>query len=277
MGGAGYSRQGKAVRLPRSAGEARIGVQLEVTVKHSELRRLAALDAMGIQAYVSREQLPGAAVTRRLAIVRSAPSAAPLQRVPATSAGALPTPSTVGAPPITRLPQIEAPAPAPEPARRPAAATVHSAAPLRFSLAAVVAGGWLWLEEIDHSGMRSEQLQLVQGMVRALATAGSGIYRDGQSPLQEVEYFRWPLHQNRQLDQGEEAARHGVAGFVQRRLEVHQCSAMVLMGEDCRSRVPLQLLDCPRVLVVPSTANMLASPLAKKQAWRELRSVCPVA
>ncbi len=248
---------------------------MAVTVMHSELRRLAALDAMGIQSYVSREQLPGAALTRRLAIVRRAPAGEPLPRVPVTPAGAPQTPNTGGVPTITRLPRIGAPAP--EPVRPHASATAQSAAPLRFSLAAVVAGGLLWLEEVDHPGMASEQLQLVQGMVRALATAGNGTNRVGQSPLQEVEYFRWPLHQNRQLDQGAEAARHGVAGFVQRRLELRQCSAMVLMGEACRSRVPRDLVNCPRVLIVPSTASMLASPLAKKQAWRELRSICPVA
>lgn len=248
-----------------------------MTVKHSELRRLVALDAMGIQAYISREQLPGAAVTRRLAIVRSAPLAQPSPRLPESSSGAQQAPTTGGAPPITRLPKIEAPPPAPAAIPRRAATTVPSATPLRFSLAAVVAGGWLWLEEIDHAGMTPEQLQLVQGMVRALSTAGSGTGRDGQPPLREVEYFKWPLHENRQLDQGEEAARHGVAGFVQRRLELRQCSAMVLLGEACQARVPLHLLDCPQVLVVPSTASMLANPLAKKQAWRELRLACPEA
>jgi hypothetical protein len=250
---------------------------LEVTFKHNELRRLAALEAIGIQAYISRQQLPGAAVTRRLAIVRSAPAAAALPQLPATHSGALQVSTTGVAPPITRLPQIEAPVPAPVTTPRRAAAVVPAASPLRFSLAAVVAGGWLWLEETDNTGMTREQLQLVQGMVRALCIAGTGTDRDRQPPLQEVEYFKWPLHQNRQLDQGEEAARHGVAGFVQRRLELHQCSAMVLLGEACRSRVPLQMLECPQVLVVPGTAEMLANPLAKKQAWQELRSACPTA
>ena len=248
-----------------------------MTVKHSELRRLAALDAMGIQAYISREQLPGAAVTRRLAIVRSAPVAQPSSRLPESSSGAQQAPGPGGLPANTRLPKIEVPAPAPTPIVRRVAKTVPSATPLRFSLAAVVAGGRLWLEEIDHSGMTPDQLQLVQGMVRALSTAGSGTGRDGQPPLREVEYFKWPLHENRQLDQGEEAARHGVAGFVQRRLELRQCSAMVLLGEACRSRVPLHLLDCPQVLVLPSTATMLADPLVKKQAWRALRLACPAA
>ena len=34
-----------------------------------ELRRMAYLDALGVDSYVSRAQLPGAAATRRLAIV----------------------------------------------------------------------------------------------------------------------------------------------------------------------------------------------------------------
>jgi hypothetical protein len=35
----------------------------------NELRRMAYLNALGVDCYVSRTQLPGAAVTRRLAIV----------------------------------------------------------------------------------------------------------------------------------------------------------------------------------------------------------------
>ena len=246
-------------------------------MKHSELRRLAALEAMGIQAYISREQLPGAAVTRRLAVVRRAPAPEASPRVPEIPSGALQALKAGGAPSIGQLPQIEATAHAPAATPRRAAAIAQPATLLRFSLAAVVAGGWLWLEEIEHSTMTPEQLQLVQAMVRALSTAASARDRDGQPASLEVEYFKWPLHNNRQLDQGEEAARHGVAGFVQRRLELRQCSAMVLLGEACRSRVPLQLLDCPRVLVVPSTASMLTNPLAKKQVWRELRSGLPTA
>lgn len=246
-----------------------------MTVKHSELRRLAALDAMGIQAYVSREQLPGAAVTRRLAIVRSAPAVGGLSQVPGIPPGSLQVPKLGTAPPIARVPPIEVTASVPTPRRE--AAKAQPATPLRFSLAAVVAGGWLWLEEIDHTRMTSEQLQLVQGMVRALSNADGSKDRDEQPPLLEVEYFNWPLHNNRQLDQGEEAARHGVAGFVQRRLELHQCSVMVLLGETCRSRVPLDLLDCRRVLAIPSTASMLANPLDKKMIWRELRSVSSAA
>ena len=51
----------------------------------NELRRMAYLDALGVDSYVSRVQLPGAAATRRLAIV-TAPNSQQL------SAGVIPEP-----------------------------------------------------------------------------------------------------------------------------------------------------------------------------------------
>ena len=45
----------------------------------NELRRMAYLDALGIDSYVSRTQLPGAAVTRRLAILVT-PAKAPVEK-----------------------------------------------------------------------------------------------------------------------------------------------------------------------------------------------------
>ena len=46
-------------------------------VEASELKRLAYLQAMGVDSYVSRESLPAAAVSRRLRVVAKAPMLAP--------------------------------------------------------------------------------------------------------------------------------------------------------------------------------------------------------
>jgi len=52
----------------------------------NELRRMAYLEAMGIDGYISRTPLPGAAPTRRLAIVRSAaPAVQGSEAVPSTA------------------------------------------------------------------------------------------------------------------------------------------------------------------------------------------------
>ena len=119
-----------------------------------ELSRMAYLDALGIDSYVSRAQLPGAAATRRLAIV-TAPSS---QQLPA---GVIPEPLR------SRTSLVAQPA-------RPAKVSVQASAssqqgePVpRFSLTAIVAGDWLWLEELA-GPLTTDQVRLVQSMAQAL-------------------------------------------------------------------------------------------------------------
>ena len=236
----------------------------------NELRRLATLEAMGIAAYVSRRQLPGAAPTRRLAVVRQ-PRTETLQS-PAMPqvASRLKQPAPVAAPPV--MPRIEVESPAPR-AQVPPAQAIEPGPSLRFTLAAIVAGGWLWLEELEGAAMTPEQLMLVQAMAGALSVVDPGSKGNvATAGRPEAEYFNWPLHTNQQLDQGVEAARSGVAGFIQRRLEQRTCSGLVLLGEECRSKVPLEHIDCSRGACTVSTASMLISPAIKKQAWTDLQA-----
>ena len=89
----------------------------------NELRRMAYLDAMGVDAYVSRGQLAGAALTRRLVIVpaRTATAPAAQSRIPAaggTAAAVDPVPQVAA-----RIPRIE------NVEQAPAAPKVAAAAP----------------------------------------------------------------------------------------------------------------------------------------------------
>ncbi len=243
----------------------------EEKVKLNELRRLAGLDAMGIQSYVSRRQMPGAAVTRRLVVRRLSE---PSPEFPEVRSAPGSSPGEVQSQGFAEIPKIETSSPVPAP-RRAAHAAAPLAEPPRFSLAAVVAGNWLWLEEVKEGTLAAEQLQLLQAMAWALASAAGAA--DGERALPsrpEVQYFNWPLNNSRQLDQGEDAARSGVAGFIRRRLELSECHGLVMLGEACATRVPLALVDCARVVSVASTTSMLADPLRKKQVWRELRARC---
>ena len=117
-----------------------------------------------------------------------------------------------------------------------------------------------------------EQVQLVQAMAQALGgvqeSAGDAAQPARARP--EVAQFDWPIHTNQQLDLGQEAARASVAGFVGRKLEQQHCRGLVLLGEACKVRVPLEQLDCPLIISTVSTAQMLANPALKKQAWRDL-------
>ncbi len=245
----------------------------------NEMRRSVYLQAMGVDTYVSRCQLPGAAETRRLAIVRAvrAPFA---QTVAQTVVDQLPNNSPARQPSssagLTRSDTVRAtPAPAVA-AVRPGAGNL----PSRFSLVAISCGGWLWLEELESAPLAPQQLQLVQAMAEALGTVasqGAG-HEDndsgGRRPVRAVStQFDWPMHTNQQLDLGEEAARESVTAFIRRKLEQPGCNGLVLLGRKCEARVPLAQLACSRLARTASSAEMLRSPLLKKQAWRDLRSL----
>lgn len=238
----------------------------------NELRRLAYLQALGIDGYVSRVQLPGAAVTRRLAIVPARSAAQPVVEQLRESASPVRRPQA----PAIEMPRVETAAAAsvatavePRPARDKQA--------LRFSLAAVTCGGWLWLEELDGAPFTPRQLQLVQSMAEALARL-EGSSETGRGPAADagvlLTQFDWPMHNNLQLDLGEEAARSSVAAFIQRKLEQGECSGLILLGQGCEARVPLDQLDCARLVRTVSTARMLREPLLKRQAWQDLGTVC---
>lgn len=225
-----------------------------------ELQRLAYLDALGIDSYVSRKQLPGAAVTRRLA-VRGAGRSVAVEKV----AG---PPTTPAVPPPQRVERIRERPGRNTTDRTPALPeTGRPGTPVpRFSLVAIVAGEWLWLEELVGMPLTTEQVRLVHAMARALYLE-RGKAASSLAARPEVTQFDWPIHSNHQLDQGEEAARAGVAGFIGRKLEQHGCMGLVLLGQPCAARVPD--MGIHRVTTAGS-AEILARPALKAQVWREL-------
>lgn len=216
----------------------------------SELRRLSYLQAMGVESYVSKENLPGALASRRLGIASKPPQVA---RVEAT---------------VDLLPPLPDPGLArqrEEPVAQAAAGptVVASAAAIEpFSIAAIIAGGWLWLEELPQVALAQEQLQLVSAMTRALRLPE-------QAPA--VAQFDWPMHTNAQFDHGPEAARSGLLGFVQRQLTDFEISTVVLLGERCQRRMPEDVAGADRLISTVSTRQMLGEPLLKRQVWQDLK------
>ena len=217
------------------------------------LRHTIYLQAMGVDTYVSRRQLPGAATTQRLAIVPSSP---------------VPLPAT--ATPV-QMPRIEPASIAAPVVPAGAAPREGRLSPLRFSLAVITCGGWLWLEELEGEVFSAEQLHLVQAMARAMGRLTAGESGDNGEPAALATQFDWPIHNNLQLDQSEDAARSSLAAFIQRRLGENGCRGLVLLGPNSAERVPMDQLDDRRHRRIASTAAMLLDPLLKKQAWRDLR------
>jgi hypothetical protein len=232
-------------------------------VARSEARRGIYLVAMGIDSYVSSQQLPGAAPSRRISLIpaRSDVHEPPVASTPAPA-------SLVSAVAAVKVKAQSAAAGEASPRHGPDRSTREVASPDRFSLAAIVAGDFLWLEELDGIPLAREQVQLVAAMARAAAGSPSEAC---QSP--EVAQFNWPIHNNAQLDQSREAAQAALAGFIQRKIEQHRCRAVVFLGEACATRVPDDnLLALPRCQL-PATLDMLRDPRLKKRAWIGLQGL----
>lgn len=241
----------------------------------NELRRMAYLNALGVDCYVSRTQLPGAAVTRRLAIVGT-PGRTPAAQARVEVGSVVKATSPMLMEGILRPDfgvdtRKEAVLIAPPPNVLPGSEPVP-----RFSLSIIAAGDWLWLEERDGMPLTTEQVQLVQAMAQALVLSGASARANPraaesvQAAKPVIAQFDWPIHNNRQLDQGEEAARTGVAAFVSRRLEEHRCRGLVLLGASCAKRVPLEAITTVAVSTA-SSADILANPAIKSQVWRDLQ------
>ena len=237
----------------------------------NELKRMAYLEALGIDSYVSRRQWPGAAVTRRLALAPRTVAALPVAAVPSASApetGQPVRPLALLADPPPRAKARPAPGPGPQEAAQAAAVP-------RFSLVTIAAGDWLWLEELVGLPLTTAQVQLVQAMARALLAerARHHVAQFSESTVRaDVLQFDWPLHDNRQLDQGEAAAQAGLAGFLARRLEQQGSRALVLLGASGAARVPVRELGVPVIRTI-SSADMLATPTLKRQAWQDLQAL----
>ena len=221
-----------------------------------ELSRMAYLDALGIDSYVSRAQLPGAAATRRLAIV----TASNRQELVA---------SVIPESLRSRTSLVAEPARSAKVSAEASGASPQSEPVPRFSLTAIVAGDWLWLEELA-GPLTTDQVRLMQSMAQALLLCHQSPGVEVKPAVEpEVAQFDWPIHTNQQLDLGEEAARASVAGFVDRRLGEHGCRGLVLLGQACVQRVPRQQISVVTVNTM-SSAEILAQPALKRQVWRDL-------
>lgn len=209
-----------------------------------EIRRRTYLDALGITTHVSRYALPGAAPSRRL-----------LRRMPA------PDITPASAPVIERkLPSIERPAvekKTPLQTVEPPRSVVKPVAP--FSVMLAMAGSYLWLEELPHRSVHVHYTQLVTAMTAAL-----------QMPAPQWFQFDWPIHRNAQFDLGEDAARQGLEGYLQRQLGQSPCDTLIVLGEKTASRLGDMVLPIKRRVDTRSAWDMLDQPQLKAQAWRDL-------
>jgi hypothetical protein len=230
------------------------------------------LAAMGITLYVSRRPLPGAGPSPRYRVAvadldaGSTPSSAPAPISRAEPRAPAPRSRPPG--PAAALDTLqEAPDNAARqrtPAREPALSTLapaRAAAIAPFTVAAVAMGDSLWLEDLQDGILGREQVRLMRAICAALSWSSQPV---------AVNQFAWPLHNNPQLDLGEEAAATALQAFAQRQVESAGCARLLLLGEAIRKRLGDPSLAVP-VLVLPSTRDMLRDARCKRSAWQVLR------
>ena len=247
-----------------------------------ESRRRAYLTAMQVVTWLPRTELPFAAPSR--AELLAAPE--PWVEAPVEAA---PAPASPQAQPVTKpveRAKIEIPRPsvqpkaavksAPQTPVEPAPPKVVQAPPPRFALQLLRAGRCLVLVELptgEGFQTRDPAYLLLKDMLRAAGLP--------DSPQLVGEPVRWPLLVRGTLDQGPEAAREFVQGFVQARLEEGECACLWLIGlpavrfageanAESYNR-ELQVEGLGSAWALPGLELLMEEPQRKADVWQAMR------
>jgi len=247
----------------------------------NEPRRRAYLDAMQVVQWLPRAELPFAAPSRAELLAWEAPAepvADALQSVPpAVAKGTTapnPLPTERPRPELPRPAAVAKPAEA-APAPAPKVAKPVVAAP-RFALQLLRAGACLVLVELptgEAFQSRDPGYLLLKDMLRAAGLP--------DSPRLIGEPVRWPLLARGSLDQGPEAARDFVQGFISVQLETEPCDCIWLVGLPALryaadagesafySVVPIDNL-CEG-WALPGLETLMDEPMRKADVWHAMR------
>ncbi|BFO06233.1 hypothetical protein KNHN1_46110 [Pseudomonas guariconensis] len=199
----------------------------------TEPRRRAYLSAMQVVHWLPRAELPFAAPSRPELLA----PLAPVEDVEIDVRASVPSSEQAPAAPLARSaerPKIEIPrsGSAPKPASKPVEVEEQAPAPRpvpvpppRFALQLLRAGSCLLLVELATGQpfqSRDPSYLLLKDMLRAAGLP--------DAPQIIGEPVRWPLLVRGNMDQGPEAARDFVQGFIQARLEEAPCTCLWLVG-----------------------------------------------
>lgn len=254
-----------------------------------EARRRAYLGAMQVASWLPRVALPFAAPSRAQLLEPLAP-AAEAAEVAAAGLSATPPeapPAVVGTAPVARpvMPQV-LPKRVEKAAEAAIAVEVEAAAPRapveappRFALQLLRAGNCALLVELptgEPLASRDPAYLLLKDLLRAAGLP--------DSPQLVGEPVRWPLLAGGSLDQGPQAAREFVQGFVAARLEEGgACACLWLVGrpavrfageaDDEALLRELQVEDLGAAWAVPGLERLIEEPLLKAGLWRAMRRV----
>jgi len=249
----------------------------------NESRRRAYLTAMQVVNWLPRTELPFAAPSRPELLAPVPPPVEVHSVVPAPAAAAEPTNVVPIARPVER-PKIEVPRPSLASTRtvavveeaEPAAPKVQVVPPPRFALQLLRAGRCLLLVELSTGQpfqSRDPSYLLLKDMLRAAGLP--------DSPQIIGEPVRWPLLVRGQMDQGPEAARDFVQGFVGARLEDEPSACLWLIGlpsmkfageADAESyNRELQVDGLGAAWALPGLELLMDEPERKADVWKAMR------
>jgi hypothetical protein len=256
----------------------------------NESRRRAYMTAMQVVNWLPRTPLPFAAPSRPellapLPLPVESPVVAPAPVAAAAPVAASPTPRQAVERPGVERPKVEVPRPSLASTRTGAVAEEEAAPapvkaavmpPPRFALQLLRAGRCLLLVELptgEAFQSRDPSYLLLKDMLRAAGLP--------DSPIIIGEPVRWPLLVRGQLDQGPEAARDFVQGFVLARLEDEPCACLWLIGlpsvrfageanaESFNRELQIDGLGCAWAL--PGLELLMDEPARKADVWQAMR------
>lgn len=229
-----------------------------------EPHRSRYLRALGVDVYVPRQLLPGAAIAEPVAweLEVEAVVLSPLKDslVDAPASGVVVTPSA-----RLSLPDLEiaAKSVAKSLPQTPVIETSKIDLP-RFSL--MVARCDIGIVVIDE-GPRAEQRR--EEYIRLLGSLMFALYR--RPVMIEADQFVWPMVKNPVVDQGEQAARDTLGAYLQRQCSLVNGRTIVALGGGAAQ----WLNSDPDFHVVPGVSlwRCLADGSVKRTLWQQLQSL----
>jgi hypothetical protein len=252
----------------------------------TEPRRRAYLSAMQVVHWLPRAELPFAAPSRPELLLPQAPIEQADVQVPPSIAAANSAPSAPQARSGER-PKIEIPRPAstPKVLAKPTDAQPQASAPRpvqvappRFALQLLRAGSCLLLVELATGQpfqSRDPSYLLLKDMLRAAGLP--------DAPQIIGEPVRWPLLVRGNMDQGPDAARDFVQGFIQARLEESACSLLWLVGlpamryganADAEGYYQVMKVDgLGDAWALPGLELLMDEPQRKADVWQAMRQL----
>lgn len=225
------------------------------------------LQALGVDVYVARGVLPGAAPSPVCEWDWAALAAPQPEREQA------PVPAPVAAvPTAARLaPVVEVNAPrradtVPVPVVRAAAARPQDGAIPRFALSVAPSDcGILIVDEAPPAqAARADYLRLLGNLLFALQRKNASV---------NLDVFMWPMIRNAQIDQGADAAREAIAAYLHKQVQSRSIHTVLLLGDTAQRWLPAAVRPQLATTCVASSSAWacLRETALKRQLWNDIR------